>query len=556
MMLDWLATYRGEWAKSDVVAGLTTAAVVIPKSMAYATVAGLPIEVGLYTAFTPMLLYALLGTSRPLSVSTTTTLAILTGAQLSEVVPGGDPTQLAFATALLTMMVGGVLIVAAALRLGFAANFISWPVLVGFKAGIAVVIIVDQLPKLLGVHFAKGTFLHNVIEVGRGFGHLSWPTLAVGLGTIAVLTLSEHFRPRWPAPLVALAGAIGAVALLALRRHGVEVVGAIPSGLPAPILPVDWSIARQLWPGALGIALMSFTETIAAGRAFQAADEPDPRANIELVAIGIANVGGALLGSMPAGGGTSQTAVNRLTGARTQVAAIVTAVMTVLTMLLLAPLLELVPQASLAAVVIVYSVVLISPADFRDILRIRHTEFVWALAAFAGVMLLGTLQGILVAIVVSLVALSHQTANPPVYELGRKRGTNVFRPRSAEHPSDEFFPGMLLLRIEGRLFFANVDRVVEKIMPLIAAAEPKFVVLDLSGVFDLEYSALRSLIDAERRARGEGVSMVLAGLGPGVLETVRRSPLGQVLGRERLFFNLEMAVDKLAPAARQAKEVT
>ncbi len=207
MILDWLPTYRGDWAKNDVVAGLTTAAVVIPKSMAYATVAGLPIQVGLYTAFVPMLVYALLGTSRPLSVSTTTTLAILTGAQLSQVVPSGDPAQLAQATAPLTLMVGGVLILAAVLRLGFVANFISAPVLVGFKAGIAVVIIVDQLPKILGVHFAKGTFVHNLIEVGRGFAHLSWPTLAVGVGTIAVLTVIEHFRPRWPAPLIAVAGA-------------------------------------------------------------------------------------------------------------------------------------------------------------------------------------------------------------------------------------------------------------------------------------------------------------------------------------------------------------
>jgi high affinity sulfate transporter 1 len=553
-MFEGLAPYRVEWAKDDAVAGLTTAAVVIPKSMAYATVAGLPIEVGLYTAFVPMLVYALLGTSRPLSVSTTTTLAILTGAQLSEVVPSGDATQLVLASALLTMMVGGVLMLAAALRLGFTANFISLPVLVGFKSGIAIVIIVDQLPKLLGVHFAKGTFLHNVIEVGRGFAHVSWPTLAVGLVTVAILAAVEHLRPRWPAPLIALAGAVAAVVLFALQRHGVEVVGAIPSGLPSVTLPADWSIARQLWPGAVGIALMSFTETIAAGRAFQARNEPAPRANVELLAIGAANLGGALLGSMPAGGGTSQTAVNRLTGAQTQAAAIVTAITTLITMLLLAPLLGLMPQASLAAVVIVYSIVLISPADFRDILRIRRTEFVWALAAFAGVMLLGTLQGILVAIVVSLVALSQQTANPPVYELGRKRGTNVFRPRSAEHPTDEFFPGLLLLRIEGRLFFANADRVTEKIQPLVAAAQPKFVVLDLSGVFDLEYSALKSLIEAERSLREEGVSLVLAGLGPGVLEMVRRSPLGEALGRERLIFNLEMAVDKLAPAARDAKE--
>jgi len=540
--------YARESGKHDVVAGLTTGAVVIPKSMAYATVAGLPVEVGLYTAFVPMLLYALLGTSRPLSVSTTTTLAILTGAQLSQVVPNGDPARLVAAASILTMMVGGVLLAGAVLRLGAVANFISAPVLVGFKAGIGVVIIVDQLPKILGVHFAKGTFLHNAFQVLNAMGHPSWPTLAVGVGAIVVLTTVEHLRPRWPAPLIAVAGAIAAAALLALPSHGVELVGNIPAGLPAFSLP-DWSLAPALWPGAVGIALMSFTETIAAGRAFQAADEPPPRANVELLATGIANLGGALLGAMPAGGGTSQTAVNRLTGARSQLASIVTSVMTVVTMLLLAPLLARLPQAALAAVVIVYSIGLVSPADFAAILRIRRTEFVWAVAAFAGVMLLGTLQGILVAIVVSLVALAQQTANPAVYVLGRKPGTNVFRPRSLEHPLDESFPGLLLLRVEGRLFFLNADRVTETVRSLVAEAKPRYVVLELSGVFDLEYTALMSLIDAERRIRDAGMLLALSGLGPAVYDVVRRSPLGDTLGRERMFFNLETAVDRLATPA-------
>jgi high affinity sulfate transporter 1 len=543
---DWVAAYPGEWAKSDLMAGLTTAAVVIPKSMAYATVAGLPIEVGLYTAFVPMLVYALFGTSRPLSVSTTTTLAILTGAQLSRVLPNGDPGQLAVATTLLTIMVGGVLILATALKLGFVANFISAPVLVGFKAGIAVVIIVDQLPKLLGVHFARGTFLHNVVELGHGFAHVSWPTLAVGLVTIAALSAVERWRPRWPAPLIAVSGAIVAVGLLALQSHGVEVVGAIPRGLPKLSLPTDWSLAQQLWPGAVGIALMSFTETIAAGRVFKAPDDPLPRANAELLAIGLANAGGALFGSMPCGGGTSQTAVNRLSGARTQAAAMVTAAMTIVTMLLLAEVLAHMPLATLAAVVIVYSIGLISIADFRDILAVRRTEFMWALAAFGGVMLLGTLQGILVAIIISLVALAQQTTDPPVYELRRKPGTNVFRPLSSEHPNDEFFPGILLVRLEGRLFFVNADRVADKIRVLAEQSKPRVLVLDLSGVFDLEYSALKALMEAERRQREAGVLLVLVGLSPAVLDTVRHAPLGETLGRERLFFNLEAAVEKLA----------
>ena len=540
-VFEWLPLYRRDWLRLDVVAGLTTAAVVLPKSMAYATVAGLPIQIGLYTAFVPMIIYSLLGTSRPLSVSTTTTLAILTGAELGVVVPDGDLTQLLQATALLTVMVGVLLLAASVLRLGFVANFISEPVLVGFKAGIAVVIIVDQFPKLIGIHFAKGKLLHNLQEIWLGLSHLSVPTLAIGIGTIVSLLAIERFRPRWPAPLIAVGAAIAGAGWFGWQSYGIELVGAIPAGLPAFAVP-EFGLAQQLWPGALGIALMSFTETIAAGRAFVKSDEPAPRPNVELFATGIANVGGALLGSMPAGGGTSQTAVNRMTGARTQIAAVVTALMTLVTMFLLAPLIGLMPHATLAGVVIVYSVGLISPADFRNILRIRRTEFAWAVAAFLGVMLLGTLQGIVVAIVISLLALGHQTANPPVYVLGRKPGTNVFRPRSGEHPDDESYSGLLLLRLEGRVFFVNAERIAEKIRPLFDAASAKVVVLDLSGVFDLEYSALKMLTAAEQRWREAGVMLWLAGLTPDVYAVVRRSPLGEALGEERLFFNLEMAV--------------
>ncbi|MGH7166201.1 MAG: SulP family inorganic anion transporter, partial [Nitrospiraceae bacterium] len=264
----------------------------------------------------------------------------------------------------------------------------------------------------------------------------------------------------------------------------------------------------------------------------------------ELLATGLANAGGALLGAMPAGGGTSQTVVNRLAGSRTQLAGLVTAGVTLVTMFLLAPLIGLMPEATLAAVVIVYSIRLIQPATFRAILRIRRMEFIWAVAAFAGVVLLGTLKGIIVAVVVSLVALTSQVAYPPVYVLGRKPGTNVFRPRSEEHPEDETFPGLLLLRLEGRIFFANAENIAEKIRPLIAEAKPKIIVLDLSSALDLEYSALKMLTEAEKRQRERGVALWLVGLNPEVLAVVQRSSLGEILGRERMLFNLEAAVAK------------
>jgi high affinity sulfate transporter 1 len=540
-VLDWIHGYRKDWIKPDLIAGVTVAAVVIPKALAYATVAGLPVQVGLYTAFLPMIIYALFGSSRALSVSTSATLAILTGTALARAVPGGGATELLAATATLTLLVGAILVLAALLRLGFVANFISDPVLTGFKAGIAVVIVLDQLPKLLGIHFAKGNFLHNVLAIVTGLPQASLATVAVGLVTIAILVTMEHYAPRAPAPLIAVACGIGAVALLGLQHHGVEIVGLVPTGLPPVTMP-DLSLLTSLWPAAAGIALMSFTESIASGRAFVGSEEPMPLPNRELVATGLANVGGALLGSMPAGGGTTQTAVNRLVGARTQLAELVTAAVTLGTMLLLAPFIAQMPHATLAAVVIVYSIGLIKPAEFRAIVAVRRTEFVWALVACAGVVLLGTLQGILVAIIVSLAALAHQVSSPPLYVLARKPGTTVFRPVSNEHPDDEVFPGLLLLRPEGRIFFANAAHLGHKIQQLMAQENARVVVLHFRAVFDLEYTALKMLIDAERKLSEKGITLWLVGLNPGVLTMVQRSPLGATLGKDRLFFNLDQAV--------------
>jgi Sulfate permease and related transporters (MFS superfamily) len=246
---DWLSRYNKEWLRPDVIAGLTTAAVVIPKAVAYATIAGLPVQVGLYTAFVSMVIYAVLGTALPLSVSTTTTIAILTASELGEVAPAGDAADLMRTSATLTLLVGAILVLAAVLRLGFVAKFISEPVLVGFKAGIGLVIVMDQVPKILGIHFAKGSFLHNVFAIVKSAPEASLPTLAMGIAMIVVLLGLERFLPRVPAPLVAIALGILGTRLFGLQAHGVEVVGRISQGLPSLAFP-DFSLAEQLWPKA------------------------------------------------------------------------------------------------------------------------------------------------------------------------------------------------------------------------------------------------------------------------------------------------------------------
>lgn len=527
----------------DVVAGFTAAAVVLPKAMAYATVAGLPVAVGLYTAFIPMIIYALLGSSRVLSVSSTTTLGILAGTQLALAVPDGDPAKLITAVATLTALVGVLLILASLLRLGFVANFISVPVLTGFKTGIALVIVLDQLPKLLGFHIIKQGFIRDLFSIIHHLPQTSLITLAVAAVVLLVLIVMERLWPHSPAPLVAVGGSIAASWFFGLDAQGVATVGLIPQGFPSLTLP-NVELIEQLLPGAFGIALMSFTESIAAARAFACTEEPPIIANRELIALGAANMGGALFGAMPAGGGTTQTAVVRAAGGRTQKVSLVTAGTAAAIMLLLSPLLSLLPYATLAAVVIVYSVGLIQPAEFLAISKVRKMEFHWAIVACVGVLIFGTLQGIVVAIIVSVIGLMSQVTNPRVYVIGRKPGQDVLRPLSPEHPNDETLDGLLILRPEGRLLFVNVQNVAEQIHALVDLHQPQVLALDMSRVPDVEYSALQMLMEREKRGTEGGAQLWLVGLNPRVLDVVRNSGLAERLGRERLLFNARAAFER------------
>jgi MFS superfamily sulfate permease-like transporter len=264
--------------------------------------------------------------------------------------------------------------------------------------------------------------------------------------------------------------------------------------------------------------------------------------NRELIALGVANLAGSFFHSFPAGGGTSQTAVNSRAGARTQVSELVTVGIVVATLFFLAPLISLLPQATLAAVVIVTTLPLLSTADFRAIRRVRRTEFRWALAACAGVVLLGTLNGILVAVAISVLTLIYQANHPLVYAMGRKPGTEVFRPLTGEHPQDETIPGLLIVRTEGRMTFASAPQVSELLWALLGEAHPKVVILECSAIPDFEYTALKSLIEGEEKLRERGIELWLTTLNPEALKVVKSSSLGKALGNGRMFFNLREAV--------------
>jgi MFS superfamily sulfate permease-like transporter len=264
--------------------------------------------------------------------------------------------------------------------------------------------------------------------------------------------------------------------------------------------------------------------------------------NRELIALVAANLAGSFFQGFPAGGGTSQTAVNSRAGAQTQAAALITVAVVAATLLFLSPLIALLPQATLAGVVVVTTTPLLNPVDFRTILEVRRTEFLWAVAASIGVVLLGTLQGILVAVVISVLMLFYQANHPLVYIVKRKPGTEVFRPQSADHPQDESIPGLVIVRTEGRMTFASAPYARERMARLVDELHPEVVILECSAIPDFEYTALQALTKAEERLRARGITLWLTALNPEALKVVLRSPLGRTLGPQRMFFNLQDAV--------------
>jgi high affinity sulfate transporter 1 len=537
----WLFDYRREWLPADLTAGLTTAAIVIPKAMAYALIAGLTVEAGLYTALAAMLVYPLLGSSRPLSVSTTSALAMLTAASVVAISSHATGASAAAVAATLALMVGGVLIVARLLRLGFLANFISLPVLVGFETGVGIVIIIGQLKSVLGVHVESTTTVGTLLEVPALLPQAHGPTMLVAAIGIMMLVVLERRFPHRPVPLLLVALSIAASFLFDLDALGVKTVGAFPAGLPTLAMP-DLGLSAALWPAALGVALMSFTESVAAARTFWQHDDPPVGANQELLAVGAANVAAAAVGGLPAGGGTSQTSVAEHAGARSQLAQWVTAGAVLITLLVLSSAIGALPEAALGAVIVVAAFGMIKPAAFRAISRVRRTEFLWALATVAGVVLIGTLEGILIAVAISMLTLIYQANHPPVYAVAYNREQRIFR-RVGENPADETFPGLLILRTEGRLTFANAANAGEKMQALVAQSQPRVIVLECSGIPDIEYTALVTLADAEQRLRTHGVTLWLAAVNPDLLPALSRSPLTAASDPSRRFANLHKALE-------------
>ena len=520
--LGWLRNYDRAWLRADLIGGATAAAVVIPQAMGYATVAGLTVEIGLYTCIFPMLVYALLGGSRRLSFSSTSTIAALTGLALTQVGASSDSEALS-TMATLTFLVGLTLIVFRLVRLGWLIEAVSEATTAGLRLGIGLTIVADQLPKVLGIPPADDGFFADVRNAVLMLPERNRATVVLSVVTLAGLLLMKRFWPRFPGALLALAGGIGLMALTNIGSRGVTTIGDVPTGLPGLVLP-SFQNVEALLPYALAIALMSYLESMTAARISRQPDDPPLDNNREYVASGVAGVVGSLFQTMPVGGGMSQTQVNTNAGARTQLSELVTVVLAVAVALFLAPVLSELPEATLGVIVIFSVLGMLQLTQLKRIGAINPGELVvagvTAFAALAYDLLVGVIFGVILTLYFVLRTLNH----PVVVELRRSPQSKELVPA---RDGDEPISRMLILRIEGGLYTLNVRGVQTQILDKAASTSPvpEVVLLDVVGTADTSVTVIDVMAETDHMLQRLGSTLWLANLPTRVEEKVRRTEM-------------------------------
>jgi sulfate permease, SulP family len=531
----WRRGYDRAWLSKDIVAGLAAGAVVIPQAMAYATVADLPVQVGLYTCMVPMAVYALLGGSRTLSVSTTSTIAILTASTLvaADVAAGSrDPAR---ALAALTLLVGVILLVARLLRLGVLIDNISEATLTGIKAGVGLTVAAGQLPKVLGIpgNPNADNFFSELRAVIDQLDRVSWTTVVFSAATFAVLLGLRRFAPRIPGPLVAVLGGIVLVAVTSIDAHGLAVIARVPSGLPAPVAP-SFDHLGSLLPGAFAIAIMVFLETLAVARSVRRASEPPIDNNQEMVAGGLACVVGAFFRAMPSAGGFSQTAINQRSGARTQLSELVTVALAIACALFLGSVLSDLPQATLGCMVIIAVLGLIDPAEFVQFWRLSRLEFWVATVTAASGLVFGLLPAVLVGVLLTLLLVLVELDRVGVTELEPTPGDRDVEPAGADTAA---VPGLLILRFDGPLYTANVRSANRKIVATVEQhPETRVVAIDGTALARVSLTVVHQFADLEQELLDRDVRLWVVALPPATLRMARQTPRWQELrDASRLF---------------------
>ncbi|MEL7207810.1 MAG: solute carrier family 26 protein [Actinomycetota bacterium] len=523
----WAPAYRREDLRSDLAAGLTVGAMLVPQAMAYALLAGLPPEVGLYAATVPVVLYAVFGTSRQLAVGPVAIVSLLTATTLAPLVEEGTAGYVAGA-ALLALIVGVVHLVLGIGRLGYLVNFLSHSVLVGFTAAAAIIIGFSQVKHVLGVSTERQDhFYETVLDLGSRVGDTNGATLAVGAVALAALITLKRVTPRIPAALVVVVGSIAASEVLDLESDGVAVVGDIPDSLPAFALPsVSGSLVGELIVPAFVITMVGFMESIAVAKVYARRHRYEVEANQELVGLGAANIGAGLFGGYPVTGGFSRTAVNDTAGARTPLASIVTAGIVLATLAFLTPLLESLPQAALGAIIIMAVVGLVDVGEMRHIARVKPSDLIGMGVAFGATLALGIEIGIAVAVVASMLVVFARMSRPHSAVLGHVPGTTSYR-NVDRFPEVHTVEGVRIIRIDAALSFVNASPVKKLLVAQADAieAEPHALVLDASGINDVDATGADMLHAVLPDLDDRGVALHLASVKGPVRDVLRRAGL-------------------------------
>ncbi len=528
-IIQWLPSYRSEWLRPDIVAGLTLAAYGIPVAVAYSSLAGLPPEAGLYCYLLGGIAYALFGTSRQLAIGPTSAISILIGSAIGGMAAGNVQRQshLAAGVAILAGIIG---LICWLLRLGNLANFVSETILSGFKVGAGLVIASTQLPKLFGIASGGSSFFSRIMQLVKHLPETHVPTLMVGAGALLLLILGEKFLPNRPIALFVVAISIAVMTWFPLASQGVKIVGAIPQGLPSIGWPlVQWNEVDQLLGLALACFLLSYVESISTVRTFAVKHGYPIDADQELLALGAANFAAGFGGGYPLAGGMSQSAVNEKGGARSQLSLVFASVTIAIVLLFLTGLMSNLPQAVLAAIVLMAIKGLVNPHELRHLYRINKMEFHIAMVATLGVLAFGILKGVLLAAVFSLLLLLKRASNPRIADLGRLPGTDRFVDIT-HAPEAELLTDVLTLRIETAMLYFNVENVRKEILGRVATGSAiRTVVLDLSASPNIDLAGVRMLGQLHKELQTTGIAFRLAGVHGNVRQFLQVEELDGVI---------------------------
>ena len=509
-IITWLPQYQRSWLRSDLVAGLTLAAYAVPVSVAYASLAGLPPQAGLYCYLVGGIAYAAFGTSRQLAIGPTSAISILIGSAVGTLAAGDTLRQVHLA-ATVAVLAGFVGIIAWTLRLGTIANFVSETVLSGFKLGAGLVIASTQLPKLFGISSGGNNFFTRTIEVLRHLGETNLASLGVGLGALALIVLGERLLPRRPITLFVVALSIIVMSYSSLAGQGVKTVGVIPQGFPHFGWPVvQWREVDNLLAVALACFLLSYVESISVARTFSLKHRYPISADQELLALGLANFAAGMGQGYPLAGGMSQSAVNENGGAKTPMALVVASAGIGVVLLFLTGLMNNLPEPLLAAVVLIAVGGLIQPRELWHLYKVSRMEFRVAMVATVGVLAFGILKGVLLAAIFSILLLLRRASHPKIAVLGKLRGTDGFAD-SARYPESETIPHVLVLRVEAGLFYFNAQNVKNEVLEHVRRrGVVELVVIDLSTSANIDLAGVRMLSELDEQVAQAGASLVLA----------------------------------------------